>query len=104
MSGEGVEAVGTGATPPVAKYRMTLVIEGNTHDEIEGELLSMTRGGYLLFTDYYQRDETHVVGGRRTMRLEHRNPDMTPERYDAELSEWFDARKAARTTPPGAPS
>lgn len=82
--------------PPMPKYRLTLVIEGNSHDEIESELLTMTRGGYLLDTDHYQRDETHVVGSRKTTTLVHQNPEMTPERYEAELAAWFRARKAAR--------
>ena len=89
-----------GTPAPVPKYRLTLVIEGNSHDEVEGELLSMTRGGYLLDTDYYKRDSCHVVDGRRTVTLEHQNPDMTPERYDAELSEWFDGRRKSRPIPP----
>jgi hypothetical protein len=82
--------------PPVTKYRLTLTIDGNSHDEIERELLSMTRGGYLLDTDGYKRDMFKVVGGRRTAVLEHRNPEMTPERYDAELDAWWKARKAER--------
>lgn len=28
--------------------------------------------------------------------MEHRNPDMTPERYAAELDAWFTARRAER--------
>ena len=82
--------------PPVAKYRLTLTIDGNSHDEIERELLSMTRGGYLLDSDYHERDEFTVYGGRRTARLVHTNPEQTPERYDAELDAWWQARKAAR--------
>jgi hypothetical protein len=82
--------------PPVAKYRLTLTITGNSHDEIEHELLVMTRGGYLHDSDGYERDEFHVIGGRRTAVLEHTNPDMTPERYDAELDAWWQARRAAR--------
>lgn len=82
--------------PPVTKYRLTLTIDGNSHDEIERELLSMTRGGYLLDTDGYKRDMFKVVGGRRTAVLAHTNPDMTPDRYAAELDAWFKARTAAR--------
>lgn len=82
--------------PPVAKYRLTLTVTGNSHDEIEGELLGMTRGGYLLDSDYYKRDEFRVVGGRRTSILEHTNPEMTVERYAAELCAWWEARRAER--------
>lgn len=71
--------------PPVPKYRLTLTITGNSHEEIERELLVQTRGGYLLDSDYYRRDSWHVIGGRETSVMEHTNPDMTPERYDAEL-------------------
>lgn len=82
--------------PPTAKYRLTLTITGNSHDEIERELLSMTRGGYLNDSDYHQRDEFKVIGGRRTATLEHTNPEMTPARYGEELRAWWEARKAAR--------
>lgn len=84
------------AQPPVAKYRYTAVITGNTHDEIVRELVGLTRGGYLLDSDYEKRDEFHVVGGTRSCTLEHVSPDMTPERYDAELKAWWHALKAAR--------
>lgn len=92
------------APPPVAKYRLTLTITGNSHDEIEGELLSMTRGGYLLDSNYYERDEFRVIGGRRTSELEHANPTMTPEQYEEDLHEWAKARRLTRrattVTPP----
>lgn len=83
-------------TPPMAKYELTLVIHGNSHDEIERELLSMTRGGYLLDSDYYKRDEFRVTGGRRTAILRHTNPEQTPEQYEAELDAWWQARRAQR--------
>ena len=86
--------------PPVPRYKLTLTITGNTLDEIEHELLVQTRGGFLLDSDYYRRDEWQVVGGRVTSRMEHVNPEMTPERYEAELDEWFAARKAARREQP----
>lgn len=82
--------------PPVPRYRLTLVIDGNTLDEVEDELLVQTRGGFLLDSDYCKRDSWEVTGGRVTSRMEHRNPDMTPERYESELSEWFERRKQAR--------
>lgn len=82
--------------PPKTKYRYTLQIDGNSHDEIERELLVATRGGYLLDSDAYTRDSFDVTGGRTHSTLEHRNPDQTPERYDAALAEWSAARRAAR--------
>lgn len=83
-------------TPPVAKYRLTLTIDGNSHEEIVAELLGMTRGGYLLDSDYYKRDEFRVIGGRRTATLDHTNPEQTPEGYLRELDEWWQARRAAK--------
>ena len=83
--------------PPVARYRLTMTITGNTLDEIEHELVVMTRGGFLLDSDGYKRDAWHSVGGTVTSIMEHVNPKMTPERYEAELEAWFEARKAART-------
>lgn len=82
--------------PPVTKYKLTVTIRGNTHEEIVDELLTMTRGGYLLASDYYKRDTFDSTGGRDRMVLEHTNPDMTPERYTEELSAWADERRGAR--------
>lgn len=82
--------------PPVTKYKFTAVIRGNTHEEITSELLSMTRGGYLLASDYEKRDEFDSIGGRDHMTLEHTNPDMTPEQYKIDLAAWFEDRKTAR--------
>lgn len=83
-------------TPPVHRYRLTLTITGDTLDEIESELLTQTRGGFLLDSDYRKRDEWHSTSGRVTSVMEHRNPEMTPERYRVELEEWFAARKPQR--------
>lgn len=82
--------------PPKAKYTYTLTVTGNSHDEIERELLVMTRGGYLLDSQYHERDEFTVYGGTSTRRLEHTNPGQTAEGYRRELDEWSEARKAAR--------
>ena len=86
----------TDDNPPVAKYRLTVEITGNSHDEIERELGYLTRGGYLRDSDYGTRDEFTVCGGAVTAKLEHRNPEMTPERYSEELDAWWQRRKAAR--------
>lgn len=82
--------------PPVAKYRYTLTVTGNSHEEIENEIVVMTRGGYLLDSHYYERDEFTVYGGTSTRVLEHVNPDQTPESYSKELDEWFDRRRQER--------
>lgn len=76
--------------PPVAKYKLTVTIRGNTHAEIVDELLTMTNGGYLLASDYETRDSFDSWGGRDHMVLEHTNPDQTPERYREELKAWSD--------------
>lgn len=85
-----------GPQPPVPKYTYTVTVTGNSHEEIEGELLSLTRGGYLLDSEYHKRDEFKVYGGRKTTELKHTNPDMNPERYDRELDEWWEKRKEFR--------
>ena len=86
----------TALKPPVAKYKLTLTITGNSHTEILAEIVRQTRGGMLLDSNYERRDEWQVVGGRTTSVMRHTNPDMTPERYDRELAEWFNSRKALR--------
>lgn len=82
--------------PPKARYELTLTITGNTLDEIERELTFQAHGGFLIDSDYGKRDEWTVYGGTKTSRMEHVNPEMTPERYAVELDAWFEARKAAR--------
>lgn len=83
--------------PPMPKYTLNMRITGNDHVEITDELRSYLQGGYLLDSDYGKRDAFQVTGGRGTRVLEHTNPEMTPQRYDAELSEWFQRRKARPT-------
>ena len=86
--------------PPIARYRLTLTIKGNTLDEIETELIVQTRGGFLLDSDYGKRDSWNSTDGTTTSVMEHLNPDMTPERYAAELDAWWKARKAERKANP----
>jgi hypothetical protein len=81
--------------PPKAKFKLTLTIEGNTHDEVQRELESMVRG-YPMDIQFGERDSFHIIGGRSIRELACQNPDMTPERYRAEQDEWWQARKAAR--------
>jgi hypothetical protein len=88
------------AEPPVARYRLTLTIKGNTLDEIEDALIVQTRGGFLLDSDYGKRDSWNSTDGTTTSVMEHLNPDMTPERYAAELHAWWTARKAERKANP----
>lgn len=86
--------------PPVTKYKFTAVIRGNTHAEIVDELVTLTRGGYLLASDYEKRDEFDSYGGRDHITLEHTNPEQTPERYAEELEAWSVDRKLARKARP----
>lgn len=82
--------------PPVTKYELTVRIRGNTHGEIEDELLSLTRGGYLLDSGYGKRDAWNATSGRCTSVMVHTNPEQTPEKYRGELDAWWSERKAAR--------
>ncbi|OZE10222.1 hypothetical protein CH249_14165 [Rhodococcus sp. 05-2255-3B1] len=70
-------------------------VYGNSHEEIENELSYLLHGGYLLDSQYYKRDEFTVFGGRRTAKLEHTNPDQTPEAYREQLREWSLRRRSA---------
>jgi hypothetical protein len=74
--------------PPVPKYKLTVTVYGNSHGEVEHELLMLTRGGYRLDSDHGQRDAFSVHGGRSSRVLEHTNPDQTPEAYKAALRAW----------------
>jgi hypothetical protein len=86
--------------PPTAKYTLTVKITGNSHEEIEREIHFFNNGGYLMDSDYNKRDEFHVCGGRITAQLEHTNPSMTPEQYDADLDAWWKQRRLDRSTSP----
>jgi putative lipoic acid-binding regulatory protein len=86
----------TAPEPPVTKYELTVKIRGNTHDEIEDELLTLVRGGYLLDSDYGKRDAWNSTGGRCTSVMVHTNPEQTPEKYRDELDAWWNEHKAAR--------
>ena len=83
-------------SPPVARYRYTLTLTGNSVDEIESELLTQTRGGFLIDSDYEKRDEWHVAGGCKTSVMKQVNPGMTADRYAEELDAWWRSRKASR--------
>lgn len=86
----------TREAPPVAKYRLELTITGNSHTEIEQELHYFLHGGFIIQSDGYKRDQFTCYSGRATSKLRHANPEMTPERYEAEFHDWIETRKAAR--------
>lgn len=85
--------------PPIARYRLTLTIKGNTLDEIEDRLATQVNGGFLLDSDYGKRDSWNSTDGTTTSVMEHHNPDMTPERYAAELDAWWTVIRPLRASP-----
>ena len=88
----------TDLRPPNPRYRLTLTIEGNTLDEVEDEVRAYALSGFLVDSDGGRRDAWDVAGPRRESLMVVVDPDMTPERYFAELVAWFTARKAAKAT------
>ena len=60
--------------PPVAKYKLTLTVYGNSHQEVQEELLSQVQGGYLIISEDEQRDRWRVCGDRYMSVMEHTNP------------------------------
>jgi len=79
--------------PPVPRYKLTVEVTGNTLDEVTDEIYGV---GLNAPWTIGRRDECEIVGGTRTIRLQHTNPTQTPENYRAELDAWAKARKAAR--------
>ena len=47
--------------PPVAKYKLTLTVYGNSHQEVQEELLSQVQGGYLIISEDEQRDRWRLL-------------------------------------------
>lgn len=84
-----------GDRPPVAKYRLEVVITGNTMEEVQSELGFLAHGGYMLSSEYLKSDEFQSTSGRVTTTQTMPNPGMTAERYTAELDAWFKLRRAA---------
>ena len=84
--------------PPVARYRLTLTIDGNSFDEIDNELYLLAGGSTCrdsLFLGL-ERHEWEIYEPRVKKRMEHRNPDMTPEKYDTELKAWAESKRKER--------
>lgn len=87
------------SNPPVARYRLTLTIDGNSFDEIDDVLRVLANGSThedSLFTGQV-RHEWDIYGPRVKRHMEHRNPDMTPEKYDDELIAWAESKRKERT-------
>lgn len=80
------------ASPPRHRHEMTLHLGANTIDDLCDEMRriadELEREG---------RDEAREIASSAGYRLviDH-DPTMTPERYDAELKAWADARHAVR--------
>lgn len=88
----------TASRPPIPRYRLTLTIEGNSFDEIDDELSLLANGSTdedSLFTGF-RRHEWDIYGPRVHRHMEHRNPDMTPEKYDDELIAWAESKRKER--------
>ena len=84
---------------PVPKYKLTIVIEGNSLDEVADELHSVYNGFWLDVrspADDDERDSFLIVSGRSQRTMLHANPEQTPEKYADDLKAWADARKAVR--------
>lgn len=80
----------TDAPPPVAKYRYTLQITGNSLDEVEDELQRLAKQfGY----ETAHRDELAIQSGTYTQTLVVVDREQTPEKYEAALEEWMMKRK-----------
>ena len=85
--------------PPVARSRLTLTIDGNSFDEIDNELRVLANSStYMdsLFTGQVRHEWT-IYSPRVIRHMEHRNPDMTPEKYDDELIAWAESKRKERT-------
>lgn len=79
--------------PPVAKYRYTFQITGNTLEDIEHELWVAVND---FPVDTARRDEFAIQGGTYTRTLIAVNPDQTPEKYFTDLEAWMDNRREER--------
>ena len=82
--------------PPQTKYRYTVVIDANSHEEIERELHVLANGGHIVDSHSYQRDDFHCISGRADRHLQQVDPEMTAEQYKRDLDEWWQARRANR--------
>lgn len=81
----------TDLKPPVARYRLELVITGNTMDELVNELHVQTND--FDFETFGGRTTRDQFGGRHQLIVTETNAEMTPERYTEELLAWSDARR-----------
>ena len=81
--------------PPVARYRLEIVITGNTIDELVHEL--RVQANDFDYESFAGRTIRSIYGGRHHLIVTEPNPDMTPEQYDTDLSAWAKARRFVRS-------
>jgi hypothetical protein len=79
-------------TPPRRRLRLTLTLDAHTVGEAADELRIIAYDLQAEGND--ERDVMSSAGYHFTLTV--REPDMTRERYEAELSEWAEGRRAAR--------
>ena len=85
--------------PPISKYKLTVVIEGNIISEVEDELLVVANSFWHdIHRNGESRDEMSIVGGRSSRTLQHTNPEQTPEDYREQLKVWAQARRFIRAS------
>lgn len=80
------------AKPPTTKLTATVKLYANSQDELSEAIRRLA-----LNWEFHvrRRDEVNIIGGDRTIHIEHTNPAQTPEGYRAELDAWWNARKEA---------
>lgn len=77
--------------PPVARYRLEVVITGNTIEELADEL--HVQANNFDYESMRGRTTRKIYGGRHHLIVEERNPEMTPDRYDEDLTAWAESRR-----------
>jgi hypothetical protein len=78
--------------PPVARYRLEIVITGNTINELVREL--QLRSSRFEYESAQGRTTREQTGPRYEVTVIETNPEMTHVRYHDELMAWSDERRA----------
>lgn len=76
--------------PPVAKYTATIKISANNHGELLDRVRSLANNWWHHHAEYGKRDAVNSTDGTTNVKLEHTNPEQTPEKYTAELDAWWE--------------
>lgn len=79
---------------PIPKYQLVVSITGNSRQEISDRIRSLDVNWDY---EYGNRDTIESTDGTTRILMEHTNPEQTPEAYDAELSNWAQARRDVRS-------